>query len=78
MNSSAIWQACIDTLSEHDYADIENVGVIPPDLKAAIPTLHFCPEWDCMLLHAPMPEMEMCHCDLPTRGKSHDRHENHK
>ncbi|USM11538.1 hypothetical protein vBCbaSRXM_93 [Citromicrobium phage vB_CbaS-RXM] len=50
-------------LSPHQCNDIERTGVIPEECKFLNPSLHFCPDWDGMLIDAADPEYEYCYCD---------------
>lgn len=47
-------------LTNEDVQRIEKIGVIPNRLKHRNPTLHFCKEWDFMLIDDSDPEWEAC------------------
>lgn len=42
--------------------EIERTGKIPDECKFLNPTLHFCPDWDGLLIDESDPEFETCHC----------------
>lgn len=42
--------------------EIERTGVIPPECSFLNPSLHFCPDWDMMLIDDGDPEIEHCKC----------------
>ena len=44
------------------YRAVDKLGVISDELKKLYPTLHFCYEWDLMLVDDGMPEFECCSC----------------
>lgn len=44
------------------FWQINNSGVIPEELIEKYPTLHFCIEWDFLLIEEGMEEFECCLC----------------
>lgn len=51
-------------LTNEQIRDIESGGIIPTRLKEKDHTLHFCPDWDFMLIAHGDPEWEACCCDI--------------
>lgn len=49
-------------LSPNVCNQIERDGVIPPECSFLNPTLHFCPDWDGMLIDDSDPEFAKCTC----------------
>jgi hypothetical protein len=47
---------------ESTYLALENMGWIPEPIMKADPTLHFCCEWDYLLIDSSMWEHECCTC----------------
>ena len=41
---------------------IQKAGFIPEELQAKYPRLHFCQDWDFMLLNDDDEEFTLCHC----------------
>lgn len=41
---------------------IEVAQEIPDDMKDKYPRLHFCEDWDFMLINDDDPEFEVCNC----------------
>lgn len=50
-------------LTPHEIHSYEKAGRFPKPLKEQNPTLHFCKEWDFMLIDKTDPEFEACLCD---------------
>lgn len=51
-------------LSPNECNKIEREETIPPECLFLNPTLHFCPDWDSMLIDDSDVEFECCCCDL--------------
>lgn len=49
-------------LSPQQCNEIERAGVIPDECRFLNPTIHFCPDWDGLLIDDNDPEIESCHC----------------
>jgi hypothetical protein len=45
-----------------DYNRINNTDLITDDDMKNYPRIHFCPEWDYLLIDASFPEFECCIC----------------
>lgn len=55
-------------LSPNQCNTIERNGVIPQECIFLNPTLHFCMNWDHLLIDDSDPEYETCTCDKDTHG----------
>lgn len=51
-------------LSPQTCNEIERSGVIPDEAKFMNPTLHFCEDWDGLLIDENDPEFEHCKCGV--------------
>ena len=49
-------------LSPNQCNEIEHSGVIPEECTFLNPTLHFCPDWNDMLIDSGDVEFEKCKC----------------
>ena len=49
-------------LTEDEYRVFTKGGYIPLKYREREPTLHFCNEWDGMLIDKTDPEFEVCLC----------------
>lgn len=43
-------------------------GRIPKELYDKYPSLHFCPNWDLLLIEENDPEFECCTCGFPKKN----------
>ncbi len=50
-------------VTDKDYISCVILGRVPDDIAEKNPTLHFCPEWDEMLIEEGTPEFESCNCE---------------
>ena len=50
-------------VTDKDYISCVILGRVPDDIAEKNPTLHFCPEWDEMLIEEDTPEFESCNCE---------------
>ncbi len=50
------------------FIELQCATKLPKDLLTQYPTLHFCYEWDEMLIDEGCPEFEVCNCLL--RGET--------
>ena len=47
-----------------EFMRIDKLGAIPPNLLDKYPTLHWCAEWDWMLVDGGCPEFDVCICEI--------------